>query len=94
MYGHNWRKKSEIEQEVGHDAFECGFLIGHEDYRLVDHETADVFVMFSHQSIQEFFGSFHIIRMFSISDVVLPLFKTRLLVFQFCCFLVADDGVG
>ena len=49
-------ERSRVEREVGKDAFDYGFLIGHED--LISHVKADILITFAHRSIQEFFGAF------------------------------------
>ena len=54
-------QKSNVIKIVGADAFDYGFLIGHEDYRLFGDETADVFITFVHQSLQDFCGAFYFI---------------------------------
>ena len=54
-------QKSRVIEVVGPDAFEYGFFIGYEDYRLFGDETADIFIGFPHRSLQEFFGSFYFI---------------------------------
>ena len=43
-------------REVGENAFDYGFLIGHED--MIGDLKADIFITFAHRSIQEFFGAF------------------------------------
>ena len=59
--GTNFAKQSEIFREVGSDAFKYGFFAGHKDIRLAVTETKYIFVVFIHQTIQEFFGAFHCI---------------------------------
>ena len=54
-------KRSAVIDQVGADAFHYGLLIGHEDFRLIANETADIFVTFPHRSIQEFLGAFYFI---------------------------------
>ena len=54
-------KRSEVIKQVGVDAFDYGLLIGHEDFRLISDETADIFVTFPHRSIQEFLGALYFI---------------------------------
>ena len=49
-------KRSRVEAEVGIDAFDYGFLIGHED--LINDLKADILITFPHRSIQEFFAAF------------------------------------
>ena len=41
------------------DIFEYGIITGHQDFHLVGHETADVFISYSHRTFQEFLGAFH-----------------------------------
>ena len=55
--------RSDVLRDVGEDAFECGFLIGHEDFRLIQDETTDIFVTFPHQSLQVLLGAFYFILM-------------------------------
>ena len=54
-------KRSDVMNEVGMEAFEYGLLIGHEDFRLIADETADISVTFPHRSIQEFLGALYFI---------------------------------
>ena len=49
-------ERSRVEEEVGKDAFDYGFLIGNED--LIGDVKADILITFAHRSIQEFFGAF------------------------------------
>ena len=49
-------QRSRVDREVGKDAFDYGFLIGHED--LIGDVKADIVITFPHRSIQEFFGAF------------------------------------
>ena len=56
--GNPLMQRSDVIRDVGEDAFEYGFLIGHEDCRLIGDETADVIVTFAHRTIQEFFAVF------------------------------------
>ena len=51
-------RRNLVIKDVGLDAFDYGLLIGHEDFRLIPDETADIFVTFPHRSIQEFLGAF------------------------------------
>ena len=51
-------KRSEVLKEVGPDAFDYGLLIGHEDFRLLRDETADIVVTFPHRTLLEFLWSF------------------------------------
>ena len=61
LSGNPMLKRTYVIQEVGPDAFDYGFLIGHEDFRLVRDETADIYVTFPHRSLQEFLGAFYLI---------------------------------
>ena len=58
-------KRSDVMRVVGGLAFEIGLLIGHEEFRLIQNETADIFVTFPHRSIQEFLGAFYFMLMLS-----------------------------
>ena len=50
-------------KDVGPDAFDYGLLIGHDDFRLIRDETADIYVTFPDRIIQEFLGAFYFIMM-------------------------------
>ena len=93
-------KRSDVIREIGEEAFDYGLLIGHEDFRLIRDETADIFVTFPHRSIQEFLGALYFIWMLDKgktvqylvgSDCVKPIFLTNLLFLQFCLWLLWDD---
>ena len=49
---YNFLHKCELMNEVGEEAFECGFLVGHDDFRMI--VLSDIVVTFPHRSIQEF----------------------------------------
>ena len=53
-------ERSTIMREVGEEAFDSGLLIGHEDFRVIREETADIFVTFPQRAIQEFLGAFYL----------------------------------
>ena len=64
LSGNPLLRRSEVEKDVGPDAFDYGLLIGHEEaHRLIRDETADIFVTFPHRSLQEFLGAFYFICM-------------------------------
>ena len=65
LSGNPLMKRSEVLKKVGSEAFDYGLLIGHEDFRLIRDETADIFVAFPHRSLQEFAGSFYFVLMLS-----------------------------
>ena len=50
----------EIIRELGENAFQLGFLVGHEDFRLAASETADIAVAFLHEMFRPFFAYFHL----------------------------------
>ena len=54
-------QRSQVIEAVGEDAFDYGLLIGHEDFRLIKDETADILVTFPHRSLQEFLGAFYFV---------------------------------
>ena len=51
LSGNPLLQRSVVIKEVGPDAFDYGLLIGHEDFRLIRDETANIFVTFPHRSI-------------------------------------------
>ena len=61
LSGNPLLQRSQVIKDVGPDAFDYGLLIGHEDFRLIRDETADIYVTFPHRSIQEFLGAFYFI---------------------------------
>ena len=92
-------QRSRVIKEIGEDAFNYGLLIGHEDFRLIRDETADIFITFSHRSIQEFLGALFFI--FSLSDgKTVPnllgsnqksIFFTNPLFLHFCLWFLYSD---
>ena len=68
--GNPLMQRSRVIKEGGEDAFDIGWLIGHEDFRLLGDETADIFITFSHRSIQEFLGAFFFIFSLNKGDSV------------------------
>ena len=91
--GTNFAKQREIFREVGSDAFEYGLFAGHKDLRLAATETKDIFVVFVHQTIQEFLGAFHCICEWNtagrvhISNRFPPL---EFYFLRFCLWLLSD----
>ena len=90
---------SEIVEDVGEDAFEYGALVGHEDFRLLGHETADVFVTFLHSSIQEYLGGFFFMLMLNFGETIeslpyidsaWPIFMMDPLFLYFCLYFLHD----
>ena len=97
LSGNPLLKRSEVLKKVGSEAFDYGLLIGHEDFRLIRDETADIFVTFPHRSLQEFAGSFYFVLMLSEGatlDSLLgdafenPFFMTNPLFLQFCVWFL------
>ena len=88
-----WYQRDEVFRIVGTEAFEYGILIGQEDFRLMDNPLSDVFIMFPHRSIQEFFGSFYITKSLGSSNNPPPLFLIDVSVLQFCCWLAHDESL-
>ena len=90
---------TEIGDDLRNDPFEYGILVGHEDFRLVGHETADVFVTFLHTSIQEFLGGFYFMKMLTdgasieglpFIDSMWPIFMVNPLFLYFCLYLLYE----
>ena len=89
--------RSQVIKDVGPEAFDYGLLIGHEDFRLIRDETADIFVTFLHRSLQEFLGAFYFILMLNEgesvesllgSDCKEPIFMMNPLFLHFCLCLL------
>ena len=90
-------KRKDILKEVGEEAFDYGLIIGHEDaHLLIRDETADIFVTFSHRSIQEFLGAFCLIQLLNEGNTLEMLVGNELtskrflqtpLFFHFCVWL-------
>ena len=92
-------QRSDISGLVGDDAFDYGLLIGHEDFRLIGDETADIMVTFPHRSLQEFLGAFYFVLLLNEGvsiDTLLgihckkPIFMTNPLFLQFAIW-IADN---
>ena len=90
-------ERSRVEREVGKDAFDYGFLIGHED--LIGDLKADILITFPHRSIQEFFGAFFfVLQLIEGKDIdsVLgdshkdPIFMKNPLFLHFIFWLLSD----
>ena len=101
LSGEPMLRRADVIKEIGEDAFDYGLLIGHEDFRLIRDETADIFVTFPHRSVQEFLVAFYFIRMLnegkeirSVLDMdsnKQPIFLKNTLFLQFCLFLCSDQ---
>ena len=97
--GNHLMQRSRVIKEIGTDAFNYGLLIGHEDFRLIRDETADIFITFSHRSIQEFLGALFFI--FSLNEgKTVPnllgsnkksIFFTNPLFLHFCLWFLYSD---
>ena len=93
-------KRDDVIREIGENAFDYGLLIGHEDFRLISNETADIFVTFPHRSIQEFLGALYFIWMLDMGyeiqlilgiDSSKLIFLTDTLFLQFCLWFLRED---
>ena len=90
-------RRSQVIKDIGPEAFDYGLLIGHEDFRLIRDETADIFITFPHRTIQEFLGAFYFIMMLNAgvsvesllgSDCKEPLFMMNHLFLHFCLWFL------
>ncbi len=61
-------QKSELEKEVGKDAFYFGIIIGHQDGKVIRDLSADCTVSFLHQSIQEYLAALYMVDELEWSD--------------------------
>ena len=98
--GNPLMKRSDVIREVGDDPFAYGLLIGHEDFRVIRDETADILITFAHRSIQEFLGSFcfiynlndgQTIESLLGADCPEPVFMVNPLFLHFCLWLVSSS---
>ena len=94
-------QRSRVEREVGKDAFDYGFLIGHED--LIGDVKADTLIAFAHRSIQEFFGaSFFVLQLIEGADIDnllganhdKPIFMMNPLFLHFCFWFLSEKCSG
>ena len=98
LSGNPLMQRSDVIRDVGEDAFEYGFLIGHEDCRLIRDETADVIVTFAHRTIQEFFAAFFfILTLNETGDMENILgestFLENPLFFHFCMYIMYNSKI-
>ena len=93
-------QRREVLRVVGDFAFEYGLFAGHEDIRLVDDQTADIYVTYPHRSLEEFFGSFGFIDALrdgkSVDDILgpdckEPIFMMNPLVFKFFLWFLSSE---
>ena len=93
-------QRSKVISEEGEHAFDYGLLIGHEDFRLIRDETADIFITFPHRSLQEFLGAFFFVlalargepfERYLGKDREKPLFMMNPLFLKFCLWLLFDS---
>ena len=99
--GNAFFQRSQIIGELGEDAFQYGFLIGHEDCRLIGQETADVLLTFAHRTFQDFFWSFYFVSVLSKGETLENLvnmedrktirFMVDPLFLHFCLWFVFSD---
>ena len=92
-------KRHEVLSVVGEDAFEYDFLIGHEDFRLLRDETADIYISFNHYTLQEFLGAFHFLSVMNEGTTIenslgslstTPPFLISELFLHFCLSMLKD----
>ena len=100
LSGNPLLQRSQVIKDVGPDAFDYGLLIGHEDFRLIRDETADMFITFPHRSVQEFLGAFYFIMMLNEgqsienllgSDCKEPIFMMNPLFLHFCLWFLCKS---
>ena len=98
--GKEYARQHEIFKEVGHDAFDTGFLIGHKGFELCRHETADILIKFPHETVKEFLGSIGFLQMLddgeSIESLLANETERSILMesrffLRFCLWLLGDS---
>ena len=87
-------QRSQVVEAVGEEVFDYGLLIGHEDFRLIKDETADILITFPHRSLQEFLGAFYFVLALNTETDMQNFrnagneFMTNPLFHQFCLWLL------
>ena len=99
--GNPFLQRSQVIEDVGEDAFKYGLLIGHEDFRLIGKETADILITYHHRTIEEFLGSFYFVLMLDAGQKIEKLidvddrnsakFMRNPLLLHFCLFFMFSD---
>ena len=89
-------QRSEVLRIVGQFAFDYGLFAGHEDIGLLGDPAADLYVTYSHRSLEEFFGSFGFIQALCEDEDILgsnceePIFMMNPLVWSFCLWFLSS----
>ena len=87
-------QRSQVLEAVGEEVFDYGLLIGHEDFRLIKDETADILISFPHRSLHEFLGAFYFVLALNAETDMQNFnnaaneFMTNPLFHQFCLWLL------
>ena len=93
-------QRLEVLKVVGDFAFEYGVFAGHEDLKLFNDPTADIYVTYPHRSLEEFFGSYGFVQALnegqSIDDILgsdckEPIFVVNPLVLSFCLWVLSSS---
>ena len=93
-------QRREVLKVVGDFAFDYGLFAGHEDFKVSSDCTADIYVMYPHRSLEEFFGSYGFIQALnegqSLDDILgsdceQPIFMVNPLVWRFCLWLLSSS---
>ena len=98
LSGHPMFQRKKVTSKVGMYAFDYGLLIGHEDaHKLFRDETADIYITFPHQSLQEFLGAFYFVGMMHqnagtfVTDERKKILLANPLLFRFCLWFLRSD---
>ena len=95
-------QRGEVLKIVGEYAFEYGFFTGHEDFRLSFDVFSDIYVTYTHRSIEEFFGSFGFLQDLcdgkSVEDILgsdckKPTFMVNPLALKFCLWFLSNSAI-
>ena len=93
MSGNPLLRRVEVHKMIGDFAFEYGLFAGHEDLRLVSDLTADIYVMYPHRSLEEFFGSWGFIKALCDNQTVDDIFTMNPLFLRFCLWFLSSPGL-
>ena len=88
-------EKTKVIKDVGDEAFDYGFLIGHENFQFLPEERADISVTFLLTSIQVFLGAFYLLQKLDEGDsLTFPddaIFMTDHVFFEFCLWFLNNE---
>ena len=96
--GKGWFQRRDIIKLVGKEISDTGLIIGNKDFGIFGDETATVFILFPHKTIQEFLGSFYFIYFIDEKQSIQnflncekPIFLENRLFHHFCLYFLSRE---